>query len=110
MESVIYYPGKKFFRDSKAKATRRDLAAHIENGTHELEAPQPTLMDEKSLLLEDILAVCGDRQNEASYRKLLKQYHIPTDLVVAQEASPIESSSRLDFLLLHNLGMSFVAP
>jgi len=36
--------------------------------------------------------------------------HIPTDLVVAQEASPVESSSRLDFLLLHNLGMSFVAP
>jgi hypothetical protein len=36
--------------------------------------------------------------------------HIPTDLVVAQEASSVESSSRLDFLLLHNLGMSFVAP
>ena len=29
--------------------------------------------------------------------------HIPTDLVVAQEASDVESSSRLDFLLLHNL-------
>ena len=39
-----------------------------------------------------------------------KSFHIPTDLVVAQEASPVESSSRLDFLLLHNLGMSFVAP
>ena len=25
----------------------------------------------------------------------------PTDLVVAQEASDVESSSRLDFLLLH---------
>jgi hypothetical protein len=36
--------------------------------------------------------------------------HIPTDLVVAQEASAVESSSRLDFLLLHNLGMSFIAP
>jgi hypothetical protein len=32
------------------------------------------------------------------------------DLVVAQEASAVESSSRLDFLLLHNLGTSFVAP
>jgi hypothetical protein len=30
--------------------------------------------------------------------------------VVAQEASPVESSSRLDFLLLRNFGMSFVAP
>jgi hypothetical protein len=29
--------------------------------------------------------------------------HFPTDLVVAQEASDVDSSSRLDFLLLHNL-------
>ena len=36
--------------------------------------------------------------------------HIPTDLVVAQEALAVESSSRLDFLLLHNLGTSFGAP
>jgi hypothetical protein len=35
--------------------------------------------------------------------------HIPTDLVVAQEASDVESSSRLDFLLLHNLRRRFVA-
>jgi hypothetical protein len=33
-----------------------------------------------------------------------------SNLVVAQEASAVESSSRLDFLLLHNLGTSFVAP
>jgi hypothetical protein len=33
-----------------------------------------------------------------------------TDLVVAQEASVVESSSRLDCLLLHNLETSFVAP
>ena len=35
--------------------------------------------------------------------------HIPTDLVVAQEASDVESSSRFDFLLLHNLRRHFVA-
>ena len=29
--------------------------------------------------------------------------HIPPDFVVAQEASEVESSSRLDFLVLHNL-------
>ena len=29
--------------------------------------------------------------------------HIPTDLVVAQEASEVESSARRDFLWLHNL-------
>jgi len=32
-----------------------------------------------------------------------------SDFVVAQEASPGESSSRLDFLSLHTLGTSFVA-
>jgi hypothetical protein len=31
------------------------------------------------------------------------------DLVVAQEASDVESSLRLDFLLLHNLMTRFVA-
>jgi 8-oxo-dGTP pyrophosphatase MutT (NUDIX family) len=31
------------------------------------------------------------------------------DLVVAQEASDVESSSRLDFLLLHNLRRRFIA-
>jgi len=35
--------------------------------------------------------------------------HIPTDFVVAQEASDVESSSRLDFLLLHNLRRRFIA-
>jgi len=34
--------------------------------------------------------------------------HIPTDLVVVQEASVGESSSRLDRLLLYNLETSFV--
>jgi len=32
------------------------------------------------------------------------------NLVVAQETSAVECSSRLDFLVLHNLGTSFVAP
>jgi hypothetical protein len=37
------------------------------------------------------------------------KFHIPTDLVVAPEASEVESSSRLDFLLLYNLRRRFVA-
>jgi hypothetical protein len=35
--------------------------------------------------------------------------HIPTDLVVAQEAADVESSSRLDFLVLYDLRRRFVA-
>lgn len=36
--------------------------------------------------------------------------HIPTDLVVAQEASAVECSSRPDFLWLPNLETNFVTP
>jgi len=36
-------------------------------------------------------------------------FHIPTDYVVAQEASDVESSLRLNFLVLHNLMTRFVA-
>ena len=100
---IIYYPGKKFFRDTKAKDARRDLAGHIENGTHELEAPQQSLMDEKSLLLEDILAVCGDRQNEASYRKLLKQY--PSRILLS--ALSETRTAHLEGRILKNRGAYF---
>ena len=40
----------------------------------------------------------------------VKTHVFMNDLVVAQEASAVECSSRLDFLLLHNLGTNFVAP
>jgi hypothetical protein len=43
------------------------------------------------------------------WEKSVRIFHIPTDLVVAQEASAVECSSRLDFLLLHNLGTNLVA-
>jgi len=36
-------------------------------------------------------------------------FHIPTDVVVAQEASDVESNSHLDFLWLHNLPRRFIA-
>jgi hypothetical protein len=39
----------------------------------------------------------------------VKTHVFMDDLVVAQEASDVESSSRFDFLLLHNLRRHFVA-
>jgi hypothetical protein len=71
---IIYYPGRKFFRDVQEKDKRRDQAAQIESGSHPITPPQPTLIDEKSVLLADILAACGDRENEPAYRKLMKQH------------------------------------
>jgi hypothetical protein len=47
-------------------------------------------------------------QRRAFEAEMTVKYHIPTDLVVAQEASDVESSSRLVFLLLHNLRRRFV--
>ena len=40
---------------------------------------------------------------------MIRKLQIPPDLVVAQEASDVESSLRVDFLLLHNLRTRFVA-
>jgi hypothetical protein len=48
-------------------------------------------------------------ETEAIFANIEKK-HIPTDLVVAQEALAAESSLRLDFLLLHNFGASFDTP
>jgi hypothetical protein len=79
---IVYYAGEKFFRDAQEKNARRDHASVIENGTHrELEAAQPALIDEKSLLLEDILVACGDRENEPAYRKIITKY--PESLIRA---------------------------
>jgi Plasmid pRiA4b ORF-3-like protein len=55
-----------------------------------------------------VLQILFDWSNEHLHH--FRIFHIPTDLVVAQEASAVESSSRLDFLVLHNLGTSSVAP
>src|SRR5262249_45157176 len=48
--------------------------------------------------------------SNSSAPRTSKNCHIPTDLVVAQEASAVETSSRLGVLLLHNFGTRFVAP
>jgi len=48
-----------------------------------------------------------EKQN--AHHLLGQKIHIPTDLVVAQEASDVESSSRLDFLVLPTLRRRFVA-
>ena len=45
----------------------------------------------------------------AGWVPICEKWHIPTDLVVLREASDVESSSRLDFLLLHNLRRRFIA-
>lgn len=100
---IIYYPGKKFFRDTQEKDARRDQAAQIENGIHELVPPQPALIDEQNLLLADIVALCGDRQNEPSYRKLAKKYPIP----LLRSALSETRQAHLEGRILKNKGAYF---
>jgi hypothetical protein len=52
----------------------------------------------------------GAPPNLMTFYAMRGNFHIPTDFVVAQEASAVESSPRLDFLLLHTLRTSFIAP
>jgi hypothetical protein len=92
---IIYYPGKKFFRDMRDKEARRDQATKIENGRYEPLDQQPALIDEKSILLEDILALCGDRENAPSYRKLIDQYSLSLAHAAYSETRQAHLESRI---------------
>jgi hypothetical protein len=71
---ISYYPGPKFFEDQQAREARRHLAARIAQGTPSLAFSSPGAGASASELLTDILAVCGDRQNQAAYQKVLQEY------------------------------------
>jgi hypothetical protein len=62
-------------------------------------------VDQALLLRNEYLVT----ENRLLRNQITGRVHIPTDLVVAQEASDVESSSRLDILLLHNLRRRFSA-
>jgi len=71
---VTYYPGQKFFADQRAREARRQLAARIAHGATPLTLSQPSPSEPLLPLLADILAVCGDLQNQAAYQKVLRDY------------------------------------
>lgn len=63
---ITYSPGEKFAEEHHARATRRQLATHI--------AHRAQRRDRVPSLLAEILAVCGDRQNQAAYQKVIREY------------------------------------
>lgn len=71
---ITYYPGPKFFADQHARESRRQLAARIATGTRPATATPPGPPANVPPLLADILAVCGDVQNQAAYQKVLREY------------------------------------
>lgn len=71
---VTYHPGPKFFADQQARESRRQRAARIATATQALAPLPPGPSADLPLPLADILAVCGDRKNQAAYQKVLREY------------------------------------
>ena len=71
---ITYSPGEKFAEEHHARATRRQLAMHIAHSTPPLSPASPARRDRVPPLLAEILAVCGDRANQAAYQKVLREY------------------------------------
>jgi hypothetical protein len=76
---IVYHPGPKFFADQQARKARQHLASQIAHGTPPLASPPRGPGEALPPLLTDILAVCGDRQNQAAYQKVLREY--PEELI-----------------------------
>jgi hypothetical protein len=71
---ITYHPGPKFFADQRARESRRQLAARIATGARPATSTPPDPPAHVPPLLADILAVCGDVQNQAAYQKVLRDY------------------------------------
>ena len=76
---ITYHPGPKFFADQQAREARRQLAARIAHGARPLAPALPSPSEPQPPLLAAILAVCGDRQNQAAYQKVVRAY--PEELI-----------------------------
>ena len=69
---IIYHPGPKFFADQRARESRRQLAARLATGARPAAPAPPDPPADVPPLLAEILAVCGDLQNQAAYQKVLR--------------------------------------
>jgi hypothetical protein len=71
---ISYHPGPKFFEDQQAREARRHRATRIVHASTPLALLPPSASAPPPPLLAEILAVCGDRQNQAAYQKVLQEY------------------------------------
>ncbi|RMF86903.1 MAG: hypothetical protein D6736_14040 [Nitrospinota bacterium] len=80
---ITYWPGEKFFQDQQARLERRERAAQLAKKAETASRPALAATTEGTLpsryLLAEILEVCGDRQNQAAYFRLIQHY--PEDLI-----------------------------
>jgi len=71
---ITYRSGEKFAEEHHARATRRQLATHIAHRRQPRSPASPAPRARVSPLLAEILAVCGDRTNQAAYQKVVRAY------------------------------------
>jgi hypothetical protein len=71
---INYWPGEKYFQDQKAREHRRELAEGIQRKLNGSLAPVVPARSSNPYLLDEILAVCGDRQNQGAYLKVIQDY------------------------------------
>jgi hypothetical protein len=62
---LVYWPGKKFFRDH-ARPTIDSLSVDAQEPDQRMTASEASRS--RAALLADVLALCGDQHNEAAYR------------------------------------------
>jgi hypothetical protein len=92
---LVYYPGKKFFSDQEEKESRRQLAEQVDAWQSASSSPQLELIERSDLLLSDILATCGDKQNTAAYLKLIKDYSEPLIRMALSETKQADLERRI---------------
>ena len=68
---IVYWPGRKFFRDHER---RRIDAPSISPPTTSRNTEDREASTRRETLLADILAICGDPQNEAAYRAAIRKH------------------------------------
>ena len=90
---LCYWPGQKFFEDYAVGHDRQPHALRHQS-PQALDGPAiPTVDDTR--LLEDILAVCGDRQNTAAYRKAIREHPAHLLCMVLAETRQAANEGRI---------------
>jgi hypothetical protein len=92
---ISYWPGEKYFHDQKAREQRRELAGEIQRKLSGLPAPAAQVRSSSPYLLDEILSVCGDRQNQGAYLKVIQDYPEGVVMMAVRETRQAELERRI---------------
>jgi hypothetical protein len=107
---IIYWPGETFVHHQEARAARQQRTALL--AVAPLSVPTA-----QRALLEEVLQVCGDRQNAAAYRKALRDHPEALLRMVLAETRQAVNERRIGksrgaffFDTLHRLVVHHISP